>query len=113
MKNFTTSAKQEAATLRQQSANLIESKVRQLAEEACMSASSCSWNLDQGWKNGGPHRLDVCVKCVSVKIYFTDVELMEYLEGANAMKIDARLRCLMNELGEEDAAYPIASALNG
>ena len=83
-------------------AALIEQRIKILAHETGIPPCACNWNLNQGWENAGPHRLDIDIKDGTVKVYFTDAELMAYDEFVDREKTDVRLRYLLNEL-EEDA----------
>lgn len=82
-------------------AAMIEQRIKALAYEKGMPSCTCAWNLGQGWENSGPHRLDVGIRDGTVKIYFTDVELVAFGDLDVQEQTERRLRSLMNELDDE------------
>jgi hypothetical protein len=89
-------------------AALIEKRIKQYVEERQFPPCTCTWNLSQGWTNAGPHRLDVCIKDGTFKVYFTDNELVSYCEDHDCAATDMRLHQLVDELGEDDMESPTA-----
>ena len=89
----------------------IEAKVKELAVQTGFAIHSGGWNLGQGMQHAGPHRLDVLVGDQSIRIYFTDHELLAFLRDKEKEATEVRLHRLVSRLRESGSVSIYISPL--
>lgn len=92
-------------------ATAIESRMKELAEQTGFTINCGEWNLGQGMNHRGPHRLDVRVSDRTVRLYFTDDELIAYLQHRGSSVAESTLNLLVHRLLEPGASAAYISPL--
>ena len=84
--------------LRAPGAEAISSRVKEIGRAAGLTIAQCDWDIGDDFGHTHAHRLDVVTESATVRLYFTDLELMTSNNEARRIKTEAALQGAIAQL---------------
>lgn len=72
-----------------------------------MEVIECHWNGSSGMEHSDLHQLSLHIDGRQIAIYFTDQQMLEYLDGRSKEEIDCRIQVLLDDL--RSTPFPAAA----
>jgi hypothetical protein len=85
-------------------AEAISEKVIAIGHEAGIGTVRCDWEIGEDFAHTYAHRLDVSADSGTVRLYFTDLELMTTNNAARRKKTETALQKAIEQLASKSRA---------
>lgn len=85
-------------------AEAISARVKTLADEVGVDIARCDWDIGEDFSHTYAHRLDVIAGTGTVRLYFTDLELMNASNQARRTKTETALQHAVAQLASASRA---------
>jgi hypothetical protein len=85
-------------------AEAISARIKTIGREAGLDVERCEWDIGEDFGHTYAHRLDVFAQSGTVRLYFTDLELMTSNNEARRRKTETTLQNAISQLASASRA---------